>query len=150
MRRWCRELIARIAHGRMEQWGFGTPKTRTHPAGHHLPIGQFIWGRITARPGIASVCGKEVTFVDGTSRAFDTIIAATGYEVDLPFLNKEVSPVRGHWLELFHRVVPPETPGRYFVGFFNVGGSGNIRMMDDQSEWVAALEAGELGLPVAK
>ena len=147
VRRWFRELIARMAHGRMEQWGFVTPKTRTHPAGHHLLIGHFIWNRIKAKPGIASVSGETVHFADGSSQRFDTMIAATGYEVHLPFLSDELSPVRGRWLELFHQVVRPGVPGLYFVGFFNVSGGGNIRMMDDQAEWVAALEAGELGLP---
>ncbi|MGI4801135.1 MAG: flavin-containing monooxygenase, partial [Janthinobacterium lividum] len=33
LRRRIREWIARVAHGRMEQWGFTTPTTRTHPAG---------------------------------------------------------------------------------------------------------------------
>ena len=75
------------------------------------------------------------------------MIAATGYKVELPFLSPELSPVRGHWLDLFHRVVRPGIPGLYFVGFFNVSGGGNIRMMDDQAEWVAGLEAGELELP---
>ena len=147
VKRWFRELIARMAHGRMEQWGFVTPKTRTHPAGHHLLMAQFIWGRVTAKPGIAGVSGHEVTFVDGTSRRFDTMIAATGYEVDLPFLSAELSPVQGRWLDLYRRVVRPGVPGIYFVGFFNVTGGGNIRMMDDQAEWVAALETGAAELP---
>lgn len=34
IRRGIRGLIARIAHGSMEQWGFTTPKTRTHPTSH--------------------------------------------------------------------------------------------------------------------
>ena len=147
VRRWFRETIARMAHGRMEQWGFVTPKTRTHPAGHHLLIGHFIWNRITARPGVAKIEGDTVFFADGTSARYDTMIAATGYEVHLPFLSAALSPVRGRWLELFHQVVRPGVPGLYFVGFFNVSGGGNIRMMDGQAEWVAALETGELGLP---
>lgn len=147
IRRRIRETIARIAHGRMEQWGFVTPKTRTHPAGHHLLMAQFIWGRVTAKPGIAAVSGHEVTFQDGTTRRFDTIIAATGYDVDLPFLSADLSPVRGHWLDLYRRVVRPGAPGLYFVGFFNVTGGGNIRMMDDQSQWVAELATGQLALP---
>jgi dimethylaniline monooxygenase (N-oxide forming) len=147
IRRWFRTMVSRMAHGRMEQWGFVTPKTRTHPAGHHLLIGHFIWNRISAKPGIESVNGNEVRFVDGSTRRFDAVIAAIGYEVDLPLLSPELSPVRGRWLDLFHRVVRPGVPSLYFVGFFNVSGGGNIRMMDDQAEWVAALEAGEVGLP---
>lgn len=147
LRRAIRTTIARMAHGTMEQWGFRTPKTRTHPAGHHLLIGHFIWGRITAKPGIRAVQGRTVTFDDGTSRDFDAMIAATGYEVETPFLSPEHAPMQGHWPDLFHRVVKPGVPGLYFVGFFNVSGGGNIRMMDDQAEWVAALETGEVRLP---
>lgn len=147
LRRRIRELISRIAHGRMEQWGFVTPTKRTHPAGHHLLMAQFIWGRVTARPGVRSIAGQEVTFTDGSTRRFDAMIAATGYDVDLPFLSGALSPVRGHWLDLYRRVVRPGAPGLYFVGFFNVTGGGNIRMMDDQAEWVAALETGRAALP---
>lgn len=147
LRRRIRIAISRIAHGTMEQWGFVTPTKRTHPAGHHLLMGQFVWGRVQARPGIQSVSGSMVTFTDGRSEAYDTMIAATGYEVDLPFLSDDASPVHGHWLELYERVVRPGHPGLYFVGFFNVTGGGNIRMMDDQAEWVAALTIGEQGLP---
>jgi hypothetical protein len=132
----------------MEQWGFVTPKTCTHPAGHHLLIGHFIWSRIRAKPGIDSVTGDVVRFMDGSSERFDTMIAATGYKVDLPFLSSDLSPAKGHWLDLFHRVVHPKALGLYFVGFFNVSGGGNIRMMDDQAEWLAALEAGEIDLPM--
>ncbi len=147
IRRRMREMIARMAHGRMEQWGFVTPKTRTHPAGHHLLIGHFTWNRIAAKPGIENITGDTVHFVGGSSKRFDTLIAATGYEVHLPFLSEALSPMRGRWLELFHQVVKPEVPGLYFLGFFNVSGGGNIRMMDDQAEWVAALETGQAGLP---
>ncbi len=147
IRRRMRELIARMAHGRMEQWGFVTPKTRTHPAGHHLLIGHFIWNRIKAKPGIANVKGDIVTFTDCSTKRFDAMIAATGYAVHLPFLAERLSPMNGHWLELYHQVVKPDAAGLYFLGFFNVSGGGNIRMMDDQAEWVAALETGKLSLP---
>ncbi len=69
--------------------------------------------------------------------------------MDLPFLSAELSPVRGHWLDLYRRVVRPGVAGLYFVGFFNVTGGGNIRMMDDQSEWVADLVTGRASLPDA-
>ena len=147
VRRRIRELISRAVHGRMEQWGFRTPTKRTHPAGHHLLMAQFVWGRVAAKPGVAAVAGRTVRFEDGTSGEFDTMIAATGYEVSLPFLPPEVSPVRGHWLDLHRRVVRPGYPGLYFAGFFNVTGGGNIRMMDDQAEWIAAIETGRVGLP---
>lgn len=142
-----REFLTRIVHGRMEQWGFTTPKTRTHPTSHPSLMSHFAWNRITAKPGIESVQGNEVRFVDGSRDTFDTIIAATGYEVDIPFLAPENRPMEGHRIELFLRIVPPDQPGLFFIGFFNVAGGGNIRMMDDQAEWLAEIIRGDAVLP---
>jgi hypothetical protein len=103
--------------------------------------------RITCLPGITSVNGRTVIFSNGTQIEVDTIIAATGYGVHLPFLSPEVSPVRGKRIEVFERVVHPSWPDLFFVGFFNVSGGANISMMDDQSEWLANVLSGRCGLP---
>lgn len=147
--RWFRELVTRLVYGRMEQWGFVTPKKRTHPASHPAIMGHIAWDRIRVRPGITSVNAREVTFADGTTQEFDTVIAATGYEVDLPFLSADVSPVVERRVELYRRMVAPDWPHLYFVGYFNVGGGGNIRMMDVQCRWLTAVVTGELALPDA-
>jgi len=147
MRRTIREALTRIVHGRMEQWGFVTPKSRTHPTSHPSLMSHFVWDRIKAKPGIASVKEQEVTFVDGTSETYDSVIVATGYQVDLPFLAPPLRPLDGHQLGLFLRVVHPAHSGLYFVGMFNVAGGGNIRMMDDQAEWVTDLVTGQLAPP---
>ncbi len=147
LRRTIRETLTRIVHGRMEQWGFVTPKSRTHPTSHPSLMSHFVWDRIKAKPGIESVQGQEVRFVDGSRETFDTVIAATGYHVDLPFLAPALRPLDGHRLDLFLRVIHPKHAGLYFVGMFNVAGGGNIRMMDDQSEWVADLVTGAAAHP---
>jgi len=147
LRRLIRTTLSRLAFGTMEQWGFRTPQTRTHPAGHHLLMGHFVWGRLRAKPGIAKVQGRQVSFEDGSTEEFDTLIAATGYLVELPFLPANCSPMEEHWINLYQRVVHPQQEGLYFVGFFNVSGGGNIRMMDDQSRWVADLLTGKARLP---
>ena len=147
LRRTIRELLVRVVHGTMEQWGFVTPKSRTHPTSHPSLMSHFVWNRITAKPGIQSVSGREVHFVDGTTESFDTVIAGTGYAVDLPFLAPALRPVSGHRLELFLRVVHPYQRGLYFTGMFNVAGGGNIRMMDDQAEWISELVCNDVALP---
>jgi dimethylaniline monooxygenase (N-oxide forming) len=147
LRRFIRTTIARMAHGTMEQWGFVTPKTRTHPAGHHLLIGHFIWGRITAKPGIKSIDSTNVEFVDGSHQKFDTMIAATGYEVRTPFLDEQFSPMDGDWPDLYLRIAKPGVQNLFYIGFFNVSGGGNIRMMDDQAKHIAALATGKYSLP---
>lgn len=139
--------ISRVYHGRMEQWGLRTPNSRTHPASNAHFMAHVAYGRIVCHPGIQDVEGRQVTFSDGTSVEVDTIIAATGYEVHLPFLQAEINPVVDRRVELYKRVVHPSWPGLYFVGFFNVSGGANISMMDVQADWVAALVSGATSLP---
>jgi dimethylaniline monooxygenase (N-oxide forming) len=103
--------------------------------------------RITIKPGVEDVDGTTVLFTDGTTIEVDTIIAATGYHIDLPLLAKKISPVVERRLEAYQRIVHPDWPGLYFVGFFNVSGGANISMMDTQSELVTAVISGRTGLP---
>lgn len=144
---WIRTQLTRIFHGRMEDWGFRTPKGRTHPISHPTLIFHLAWNRIIGKPGIDRVEGKTVHFTDGTVEEVDAIIAATGYETDLPFLPDGTSPVRGTHLHLYNRIVHPDLPNMFFVGFFDATGGSNIRMMDEQSEYVAAIASGEIKLP---
>lgn len=147
VRRRVRELVTKLVHGTMEDWGFVTPRLQTHPASHPTLFSHMAWGRIGARPGVRSVSGRDVEFADGTVETFDAMIAATGYEIDLPFLAPELSPVEGHRIDLYRRVVHPDHPGLYFVGLFDVSGGANIRMMDIQCRWLASVVAGDVVLP---
>lgn len=147
IRIWIRNTLTRMFHGSMEQWGFRTPKSRTHPISHPTLISHMAWGRIVAKPGISSVEGKEVRFIDGTSDTYDAIIAATGYRTEFPFLPAEASPEAGTRLNLYNRTIHADIPGLYFIGFFDVSGGSNIRMMDDQAEYIAAVAGGQVRLP---
>lgn len=140
-------VISRIFHGRMEQWGLRTPRTRTHPASNATFMAHVSYGRIAIRPGVTDVDGHTVRYDDGTRDEVDVIVAATGYEIDLPFLPKDVAPVVERRLEAYRRVVHPDRPGLYFIGFFNVSGGANISMMDVQSRYLAALVSGDVERP---
>lgn len=147
VRRRVREGITRLVHGPMESFGLVTPTTRTHPASHPTLFTHIAWGRIGVRPGVEAVEGREVRFADGTVGSFDAMIAATGYEIDLPFLAPELSPVVGHRIDLYRRMVHPRWPRLNFVGMFDVSGGANIRMMDIQCRWLAAVVSGDVALP---
>ena len=86
-------------------------------------------------------------FVNGVTESFDTIIAATGYLTEFPYLPAAARPASGTRMELYNRVVHPSLPGLYFIGFFDASGGSNIRMMDDQSEYLAAVVTGAVKLP---
>ena len=147
VRRQIRVLLASLAHGRMERWGLVTPKTRTHPASHPTLMIHAAYGRVEFRPDVASVSGITVRFTDGTAGDFDVMLAATGYELDLPFLSPALVPVRNRRLDLYKRVIVPRLPGLYFVGYFNVAGGANIRMMGPQARLVSAVVSGRVRLP---
>ena len=147
IRIWLRTMITRVFHGRMEQSGFRTPKTRTHPISHPTLISHIAWSRIKAKPGLESIEGQIVKFVDGTEETVDAIIAATGYETDLPFLPEDSSPIRGTHMHLYHRVVHVDMEDLYFIGFFDATGGSNIRMMVDQSQYAAAMASGKIARP---
>ncbi len=146
---WIRTMLTRMFHGRMEQWGFQTPRTRTHPISHPTLISQIAWGRITVKPGIAKILGNDVHFSDGSQERFDSIIAATGYTTALPFLADDISPVEPETthVNLYNRVAHPRLDGLYFIGFFDVTGGSNIRMMDDQAQYIAAMVTGAIKRP---
>lgn len=145
--RWARSVITRLVHGRMEQWGFRTPKGRTHPTSHATLINHIAYKRVDVRPGVIGASGHEVTFANGTAGSFDTVICATGYDIRFPFLDREIVDIKSGNLELFKRVVPPEWPGLYFAGYFNTAGSSNLRMFEQQAGWIAELESGSVVLP---
>jgi len=139
--------ISRVYNGRMEQWGLRTPKTRTHPASNPTYMAHVSYQKILPVPGVRDVDGCAIQLDDDRSIEVDTVIAATGYHVDLPFLKDDLAPLAGRRLEAYKRVVHPDWPGLYFVGFFNVSGGANISMMDVQSALLTAVVDGSLPLP---
>ena len=53
----------------------------------------------------------------------------------------------GHKFRLYNRVINPDLPGLFFIGFFDVTGGSNIRMMDEQAEYISAVASGAVTLP---
>jgi hypothetical protein len=74
-------------------------------------------GAIAVRPGVARVDGACVQFSDGTTEMVDHIVLATGYRISFPFLSPALLRPDGMTLPLYRRIVPPEVPGLYFIGW---------------------------------
>ncbi|WP_026928418.1 flavin-containing monooxygenase [Granulicoccus phenolivorans] len=147
MKRRIRVGLSAIAYGSMESYGLKTPKTRTHGTMQPAILDFVADGRVSFRPGIKSVDGQKVAFEDGGCGEYDVMIAATGYEVDLPFLPEDVVRVQNRKPDLYLRMFAPEHPGLYFVGYFNNAAGSNISLMDLQGRALAKLVAGEATLP---
>lgn len=135
-----------VAHGNMQKLGFKKPDQRIHTTSNGTIITDVAYNRIEIRQGIESVDGRHVRFSDGSSEEFDVLIGATGYLTDLPYLSKELVPVDNNLIDLYQRIVPPEHPGLYLLGFFNTDTALNF-IFEHQAHWVAAIENGEAKLP---
>jgi cation diffusion facilitator CzcD-associated flavoprotein CzcO len=135
-----------IAHGDLTKLGIQRPARRTHPTLSESLVMNIEYNRIAVKPDIAEIDGQKITFVDGTSEEFDVLVGATGYKVQLPFLDKNILPVNGNHVDLYKRIFVPQWPGLCFVGMLNPLATLN-RIFEEQSRLIARYINGEVGLP---
>ncbi|CEM39677.1 unnamed protein product [Vitrella brassicaformis CCMP3155] len=86
VRRYTKWLL-RIAVGDYRSYGLQKPDHdlyELHPTIHDTFLHYLKLGRIIPHPGVKSVDGKEVTFVDGKTITVDMIVCATGYHLTYP------------------------------------------------------------------
>lgn len=140
------KLITRVVHGDMKRWGFKEPDAATHPTSHATLISHIAYRRIEVKPGIKGVSGRTVEFEDGSAEDFDTLIAATGYVVDVPIVSDQVVEFKDDWAPLYKRVVPADWPGLYFVGLIQYVGP-LFSSFEAQSKWIREIETGRCLLP---
>jgi dimethylaniline monooxygenase (N-oxide forming) len=143
------EAVLRLSTGRPQDRGLPRPDHKllhAHPTVSAEFYDRVGHGDIAVKPGISSLDGETVWFDDGTSVHADTVVYATGYQVTLPFLDPEVFDCTGNRMPLYLRVVPPQRPGLFFIGFIQTVGSG-IPLYEYQAEWVADVLTGAAVLP---
>ena len=135
-----------LVHGSMTKLGFKPLDKRAHVTSNGTIVNDIAYNRVTVKQGIERINGRAIHFDDGTAENFDTLIAATGYLVDLPFLSPEIVPLKGNRLDLYKRMVQPGWPGLYLMGFFNTDTSLNM-VYEYQARWIRDIELGEACLP---
>ena len=105
-------------------------------------------GRIDVRSGIKRFEGSTVHFDDGSQVDADVILYATGYQLDFPYLDRDVLGCDAPDLALYQRIAHPEHDGLFFVGCCRVMCS-LWPLAEQQSKWVARAVAGDFELPDA-
>ena len=138
--------LIRMIQGPVERLGLKPVRKRSHALSNATIVQHIAYRRVEVKHDIAAIEGRTVRFSDGTAEEFDTLIAATGYLVDLPFLSEDILPVRNNTVELYNRIVPPDWPGLYFMGLFNLNGAAN-QAYERQAPFIVAVESGEAVLP---
>jgi dimethylaniline monooxygenase (N-oxide forming) len=146
------EVLLRLAVGRPEDRGLPKPDHRllgAHPTVSSELLDRVGHGDITMKPGPVALEGDAVRFSDGSVEPVDVLVYATGYDIALPFLAPEVFDATGNRMDLYLRVVAPDRPGLFFLGFIQTTGA-NIALMEHQASWIGDLLAGACELPPAE
>ncbi len=135
-----------VVHGDMNTLGFAPSAKKVHATSNATIVNHIKYHRVAVKQGIASISGKQITFSDGHAEMFDTLIAATGYALELPFIKPEIVSVENNSLDLYMRIVPPKWRGLYFLGFFNSDSALNW-IVEGQIRWIREFELGRAQLP---
>jgi len=151
IRRRVTGVLAWIAHGDLTKLGF-KPRTKEklHVTSNGTIVNDIAYSRVDLKQEIVKIEGKRIHFNDGSSDEYDSLIAATGYKLNLPFIPEgliEGDPEENQ-LDLYKRMVPPDWPGFYMIGFFNTDTALNM-IFEHQARWVRDIELGEAKLPDA-
>ena len=140
-------LLTWIVHGDMADLGFAPSTKKVHATSNANIVNHIKYRRVVAKQGISAIAGKTLTFTDGTHQDFDTLIAATGYVIDLDFIEPAIARIDDNSLDLYMRIVPPDWKGLYFLGFFNSDSALNW-IAEGQMRWIREHETGRAKLPV--
>jgi cation diffusion facilitator CzcD-associated flavoprotein CzcO len=129
--RWLEErvfgfLINRILVGNLTRYGLPKPDhaiLRSHPILNTQILHHLGHGDIAVRKDVASLDGKTVRFVDGSSEEIDLIVWATGYDKPFPFLGDEDLDRNGDVVDLYLNVFHRRHADLFFVGLFETDGA---------------------------
>jgi hypothetical protein len=132
--------ILRAFTGDPVSFGFPKPDYRiyeSHPIVNTLILNHLGQGDITMRPDIERFDGSAVHFRDGSQGEYDTVLLATGYRLDYPFVDRAALNWTGMAPKLFLNIFPPAFTGLYVIGMVEASGLG-WQGRYEQAELVAA------------
>ena len=129
--RWLEErvfgfLINRVLVGDLTKYGLPKPDhaiLRSHPILNTQILHHLGHGDISVRKDVASLDGKTVRFVDGSSEEIDVIVWATAYDKPFPFLREEDLDRSGDALDLYLNVFHRRHADLFFLGLFETDGA---------------------------
>lgn len=142
-------LVWRLVTGGMAAHGLPEPTHRildAHPTVNSELLDGLRHGRVTPFPDVARWEGKTVHFVDGRQETFDTVVAATGYRITFPFLDRALVDFGDGEVPLHLRIFPANLRRLYFIGLVQPQGC-IWPLAEAQAQLVAAVIQGKRHLP---
>ncbi|WP_354701784.1 NAD(P)-binding domain-containing protein [Paraconexibacter sp. AEG42_29] len=119
---WQRRMVRhvpRLISGKPEDYGLPRPQhnfLEAHPTVSSELLLRLGSGDATVKPDVERLDGDTVHFVDGTSRDFDAIVYATGYNISFPFFDPDFLSAPDNALPLYKRMLKPGIDDLVFVG----------------------------------
>jgi cation diffusion facilitator CzcD-associated flavoprotein CzcO len=143
------QTMLKLAVGPPQRYGLPNPThgfLQDHPTLSDSLLSRLTHGEITTRPGIERLDGGQVVFTDGSRDDVDLIVWCTGYQVDLPFLPRQLLGDGADRLPLYQRVFHLGAPGLLFIGLMQSTGAA-LPVVEAQARLAAAHLAGRYALP---
>lgn len=150
IRNQVQRLVWRLVTGGMRAYGLPAPThgiLDAHPTVNSELLDGLRHGRVHPYPDIARFEGKTVHFVDGRADPFDTVVAATGYRITFPFLDRSLVDFGEGDVPLYLRIFPPNLRHLYFIGLVQPQGC-IWPLAEAQAGLVAKLIEGKYQLPL--
>jgi len=145
-----RKLSIKIFVGNYKKYGLQHPTfdpVKAHPTVNSELLYKIRHGKVHPRRGIEKIQRKQVFFTDGKVEEYDTIIAATGYKIALPFFDKDfINYEEADRVPLYLRMFHPEHPSLIFIGLCQPQGA-IWPLSDAQSKLGANYVMGRWKLP---
>ncbi|GHF69015.1 flavin-containing monooxygenase [Seohaeicola zhoushanensis] len=113
--------------GNPQKYGFPKPDYRlyeSHPVVNSLVLYHAGHGDLTIRPDIDRFDGQTVHFKDGSHADYDMILAATGYKLDYPFIDRAELNWQGDAPHLFLNAMHPARDDLFVLGMVEASGLG--------------------------
>ena len=138
--------VLRAFTGDPMRFGFPRPDYRiyeSHPIVNTLILNHLGQGDLRIRPDVERFDGPTVHFRDGSSGEYDTVLLATGYTLDYPFVDRAALNWTGWSPELYLNIFPPSFNGLYVMGMIEasgIGWQGRYEQAELIAEYLSALE----------
>ena len=133
--------ILRWFTGDPVKMGFPEPDHKmyeVHPIVNSLVLYHLGHGDISVKADVASFEGNTVHFKDGSASDYDLVLAATGYRLHYPFIDRAHLSWQGQAPQLYLNIFAPGFDNLAVMGMLEASGIG-WQGRDEQAELVARL-----------
>ena len=137
-------MILRWFVGDPQKYGFPKPDYalyESHPVVNSLVLFHAGHGDLKVRSDIATMDSNTVHFTDGSTGDYDMIVAATGYKLHYPFIDRKWLNWQGDAPHLYLNAMHPERDDIFVLGMVEASGLG-WQGRHEQAEMVARYVAG--------